>query len=112
MRFWVAIGISGLALAGCGAEAERAVTNDDAPATATASSAKARAACDVLTQADAAKVLGRDVTKMDSEGGPAGLDMCQYGYSGERIMDAGQATVTVYPLDLASLRKRRPRPGL
>ena len=59
----------------------------------------------MLTQSDAAKALGRDVTKMETDGGPAGLDMCQYGYSGERIMDAGQATVTVYPLDLGSLRK-------
>src|SRR5687768_7964429 len=102
MRTWVSIGIAGLALAGCGGS-DAAPANDSVAAeTADASSAKA---CDVMTQADAAKALGREVTKMASDGGPAALDMCQYGYQGERMMDTGQASVTVQPVDLASLKK-------
>ena len=104
MRFWVSIGIAGIALAGCGA-ADSPPANDSAAAEAETADASGAKACDVLTQADAAKALGRDVTKMATDGGPAALDMCQYGYQGERMMDMGQATVTVQPVDLASLRK-------
>jgi hypothetical protein len=64
---------------------------------------KGSTACEVLTNEAAAKALGRDVQKLDSSGGPAGLDMCQYGYQGERIADMGNVSVTVHPLDLASV---------
>ena len=105
MRLWVSIGLAGLALCGCsGGEQAPAEEGDAAPAADTAAST-APAACDVLTQADAARALGRDVQKMESGGGPAGLDMCQYGYQGERMMDMGQATLTVQPVDLASLKE-------
>jgi len=92
-----------LAAGACGgAESGSNEQSSAAPAAAQASASKA---CDVLTAADAKAVLGRDVEKMESDGGPAGLDMCQYGYQGERLMDTGQATVTVQPVDLGSLRQ-------
>ena len=72
----------------------------EAPATATANVPKA---CDVLTEAAAKTALGRDVNRLPNEGGPAGLDICQYGYQGERITDMGNVSVTVHPVDLASV---------
>ena len=102
MRIWVSIGLAGLALAGCGGQDAAPANGDAAVETAEASGA---GACEVLTQADAAKALGREVDKMAGDGGPAALDMCQYGYQGERMMDTDQATVTVQPVDLASLKK-------
>ena len=85
----------------CGGS-EQPADRESTPTTATSSAAKA---CDVLTEADAEKALGRDASKLEGSGGPAGLDMCQYGYQGERLMDAGQATLTVQPVDIASLRQ-------
>lgn len=77
-----------------------------APANATEAEAKTAAAapkaCDVLTAADAKVALGRDVERMPNDGGPAGLDICQYGYQGARIADMGHVSVTVQPVDLAS----------
>jgi hypothetical protein len=71
---------------------------------AAASADAAPRACDVLTQEDAARALGRHAEKLASDGGPAGLDICQYGYQGERIADMGNVSVTVQPLDLASVK--------
>jgi len=71
----------------------------------TAAAAAAPKACNLLTRADAEKALGREVQQLPNDGGPAGLDICQYGYQGERMMDAGNASVTVQPVDIASLRK-------
>lgn len=102
MRLWTGIGLGGLALAACGSQPASDETGS-APSTSAASAAPA--ACDILTQADAAKALGRPVDKLAADGGPAGLDICQYGYQGERMMDMGQATLTVQPVDIASLRK-------
>ncbi|MEO7540965.1 MAG: hypothetical protein ABIS66_03345, partial [Sphingomicrobium sp.] len=83
-----------LLLAACGsnggdktaAGAERAVT----PATASWK------ACDILTEADAARALGHPVKKLAATGGAAGLDICQYGYQGEKLTDMGQASVTLH----------------
>ena len=61
--------------------------------------------CEVLTQADAAKALGHEVQRLENDGGPANLDICQYGYEGERMMDTGNASVTIHPIDIGSLRK-------
>lgn len=80
-------------------------SNEQSAQAPAAEQASASKACDVLTEGDAKAVLGRDVRKMDNDGGPAGLDICQYGYQGERLMDTGQATVTVQPVDLGSLRQ-------
>ena len=74
------------------------------PAAANLASAGVRA-CDVLTQADAEKALGHKVEQLPSSGGPAGLDLCQYGYQGERIADTGNVTVTLKPVDIGSLRQ-------
>ena len=60
-------------------------------------------ACEVLTQESASKALGRDARKLDNSGGPAGQDICQYGYQGERLADMGNVSVTVHPIDLASV---------
>ena len=60
-------------------------------------------ACDVLTAVDAKAALGRDVQRMPNDGGPNGLDICQYGYQGERLADSGQVSVTLQPVDLDSL---------
>lgn len=74
----------------------------DTAETATAGST----ACDVLTLADAKMALRReaDVEKLDADGGPAGLDICQYGYQGDAMLDTGNVSVTVQPIDLASVK--------
>lgn len=89
------------ALAACGDSTPAA----KAPASAESSAAAGARACDVLTQADAEQALGKPVRPMPNDGGPAGLDLCQYGYQGERIADAGNVSLTLQPVDIASLRK-------
>lgn len=61
-------------------------------------------ACSVLTKADAEKALGHPAERLASDGGPAALDICQFGYQGERIADAGNVSVTIYPVDSGSLQ--------
>lgn len=68
-------------------------------------------ACDVLTPQAAEKALGRKVEKLANDGGPAGLDICQYSYQGEKLMDTGNVTVTFYPLDLGSLKSQAEAQG-
>ena len=62
-------------------------------------------ACDILTEADAARTLGRPVKKLDATGGAAGLDICQYGYQGEKLLDAGQARVTLHDRPIAAMKQ-------
>jgi len=96
-----------LAATACGGSGDNSVSGSEGGASAapTAAAVSGSKACDILTEADAKAVLGRDVQKMENDGGPAGLDICQYGYQGERMMDMGQATVTLHPVDIGSLRK-------
>ena len=94
-----------LLLGACSGGGDNHSDNDVQPEQARAASAGAAKACDILTEAAAEQALGRDATKMESTGGPMGLDMCQYGYQGERVMDTGQATLTIQPVDIGSLRK-------
>ena len=94
------------ALAAC-SDGGPTLTSNDSRATATAAAgSEASTACDVLTLADAKAALGRDhdVEKLDADGGPAGLDICQYGYQGEAMLDTGNVSVTVQPIDLASVK--------
>lgn len=91
------------ALAACSGQ-EPAATSNEPKEAASAPAATGSAACEVLTREAAAKALGREVEKLDNDGGPAGLDICQYGYQGERIADMGNVSVTVQPLDLASVK--------
>jgi hypothetical protein len=86
-------------MAGCSQQSEAPA--DNAAATSQGAAAVPKA-CDVLTQADAKAALGRDVTRLPNDGGPAGLDICQYGYQGERLADMGQVSVTLQPVDLDS----------
>ena len=76
---------------------------DEQPSNAEAAATGSKA-CELLTSEVAARALGRPVKKLASDGGPAGLDICQYGYEGERLSDTGNVSVTVQPLDLASLK--------
>ena len=92
------------ALSACG-ESAPASGNAATETAATPAASGGAAACDVLTQADAEKALGQTVQRLPNDGGPAGLDICQYGYQGERIADAGNVSLTLQPVDLASLRK-------
>lgn len=98
------IWLASLLVAGCGQQ-ESKLSNATEPATQPSGPAVAAKACDILTQADASKALGRDVTKLDASGGAGGYDICQYGYQGERMMDSGNVSVTVHPVDLASLKQ-------
>ena len=91
--------LASLALAACGGS-EPAANSE--PKVAQANVPKA---CDVITQADAAAALGHDVQKLEASGGAAGLDICQFGYQGERMMDTGNASVTIHPVGLASLKQ-------
>lgn len=93
------------AVAGCSGKSDQsAPTAESDGATRATAAADGPKACDVLTQEDAANALGRSVEKLANDGGPAGLDICQYGYQGERIADMGNVSVTVQPLDLASVK--------
>jgi hypothetical protein len=92
------------ALSACSNENKSSTAPDTQAATAAEAAASAGSrACDVLTQEAAAKALGRDVQKLDNQGGASGQDICQYGYQGERIADAGNVSVTVHPVDLESV---------
>lgn len=106
MRIAVTIALAGLAASSCGGDgsSDNSASLDIAAASSSGSGGSA-SACDLLTKADAERALGRPVEKLPASGGPGGLDICQYGYQGERLTDTGQATVTVQPLDLASLKQ-------
>ena len=92
------------ALAACSNENQAATTPDATTTEAEAAPASvASKACDVLTHEAAAKALGRDVQKLENQGGAGGQDICQFGYQGERIADAGNVSVTVHPVDLDSM---------
>jgi hypothetical protein len=97
MRLWLAI--AALAASGCSQQSEAPADN---AAAATQRASAVPRACDILTEADAKAALGRDVERLPNDGGPAGLDICQYGYQGERLADMGQVSVTVQPVDLDS----------
>ena len=88
-----------LALPACGES-----PSTPAQTTETAAASDVRA-CDVLTKADAEKALGKAVQLLPNDGGPAALDICQYGYHGERLADVGNVSVTLQPVDIASVRK-------
>ena len=88
--------IAALALAACSRDAA-------APGnSAQGEPAAAPKACDVLTPADAKAALGREVKRLPNDGGPGGLDICQYGYQGERVADSGTVSVTVQPVDITT----------
>ena len=87
------------ALAACGSNGAE---QDKAAPTASASGTKA---CDILTQADAAKALGRPVKKLEATGGAVRLDICQYGYQGEKLLDMGHASVTLHDAPIAALKQ-------
>lgn len=103
MRLCVPIALAGLALCGCGGAGDR----DTAVPAAENGIAEAAAppACSVVSEEDAERTFGRDARRLPNEGGPSGLDICQYGYEGEQLMDTGNLSVTVQPVDLASLRR-------
>src|SRR5687767_313584 len=88
-------------LAASACSQETAVPANSAQPTTTSATAASRA-CDVLTSADARAALGRDVQRLPNDGGPAGLDICQYGYQGERVADSGTVSVTVQPVDITT----------
>jgi hypothetical protein len=89
------------AITGCGDTDEPASTNTAATAAASGRST----ACDILTKQDAESAFGRSAERQPNEGGPAGLDICQYSYQGERLMDSGNVSVTVQRVDISSLKK-------
>jgi hypothetical protein len=91
--------LASLALAGCGGSEPAAKTETKV------AEAEAPKACAIITAADAAAALGHEVKKLDATGGAAGLDICQFGYQGERLMDTGNASVTVHSVNLASLKQ-------
>ena len=95
--------LAALLVAGCGSEQPResAEAGSTPPLTGTAASAGSASACDILTQADAEAALGHAVTRRADAGG-GGLDICRYGYEGE-AMDRGNVSVTVQPVDIATL---------
>lgn len=92
------------ALAACSTQQPSPASNDQASGAGATAAASGSLACDVLTEADAEKALGREVARLPNDGGPAGLDICQYGYQGEKLADMGNVSVTVQALDLASVK--------
>ena len=99
---WLA---AALAVSGCGGSNDNPTGSADQTTTdVQVAAAEVPKACDVLTQADAAKALDHEVKQLPNDGGPANLNICQYGYEGERIMDSGNASVVVEPVDIGTLR--------
>lgn len=99
----VAVGLAAV-VGGCG-DGDGHSDNNIQPEQAAVAAAGAAKACDILTEAAAEQALGRDSARLETDGGPMGYDMCQYGYQGERMMDTGQATLTVQPVDIGSVRQ-------
>lgn len=99
------VAAAALVLAACGSGGEAPPGGESASGSSEASQGSGAKACDILTEAAAEQALGRDSSRLESDGGPMGYDICQYGYQGERMMDTGQATVTVQPVDIGSLRE-------
>lgn len=102
MRVALALGSIGM-LCSCGGSADNGAETTNQPVAQAA--ANQSQACDILTKADAEKALGHEAAKLQTTGGAAGYDICQYGYQGERMMDTGNVSVTVHPVDIASMRK-------
>ncbi|QIL01874.1 hypothetical protein G7078_03105 [Sphingomonas sinipercae] len=104
MRQFGSVGLLMLAaaLAACGKSADAPPAGDAAPSQAAAAGSKA---CDVLTEQDAERAFGRDAEKLPADGGAAGLDICQFGFQGERLMDTGNTSVIVKDVDFASAKK-------
>lgn len=103
-RFGIGLALTALSACGSGGGSAEA-GNDSVAATATPASAKAGArACDVLKAEDVARVLGREVKNLEASGGAGQLDICQYGYQGEKLMDMGQASLTIHPNKLADMK--------
>ncbi|MFL6734537.1 MAG: hypothetical protein ACJ8EY_07565 [Sphingomicrobium sp.] len=101
MRATVLLVVTGL-LCGCsGGEPAEKQESKSAPAAASS----AADACTILTKAAAEKALQHPAEKLDSSGGAANLDICQFGYQGERIADMGNVSVTVNSVDLATAVK-------
>lgn len=90
-----------VALAACGSQGD----NETTAAPAAKPSASSSKACDILTEVDAARALGRPVEKLAATGGAAGLDICQYGYQGEKLLDMGQVSVTLHANPIAALKQ-------
>ena len=107
MRVEVAFAFALLALVGaCSKSAEPGAANATADAPAAPAAAPATAdACSILTKADAERALGHAADKLPSTGGAASLEMCQYGYQGERMMDAGNVSLIYHPNGLAEMRQ-------
>ncbi|HEX2763296.1 MAG TPA: hypothetical protein VHM92_05555 [Allosphingosinicella sp.] len=97
-----------LMLAACGGDGG----NSLASGTDVAAGAAASTACTILTEADAEKALGHKVTRLPATGGPAGLDICQYGWEGERIAETGNVSVTVHPNPISDFRKSVAEAGM
>ncbi|HVF36722.1 MAG TPA: hypothetical protein VNA29_02125 [Sphingomicrobium sp.] len=91
------------AIAACG-ENERQAPAGEPAATEIAAAASADA-CSILNKQAAEKALGRPVDKLDNDGGAAALEICQYGYQGEKLMDMGNVSLTYHPNDLATMRQ-------
>ena len=90
-----------IVLAGCSGEKPSA--NQEGQAAAPAASSAS--ACDILTKQAAEKALGHPAEKLNNDGGAASLDICQYGFQGERIADAGNVSVTVSNVDVGTAVK-------
>ncbi|MEO5773540.1 MAG: hypothetical protein ABIQ32_05415 [Sphingomicrobium sp.] len=103
----VGIGLAVLALSACGSGGGSGGNRD-----ATTTVAKAGVtACDILKAEDVERVLGRPVKKLDATGGAGALDICQYGYQGEKLLDMGQASVTLHGNSLAEMKTGVEREG-
>ena len=97
--------LAGLLVAGCGSERpqEPAEGRSTPPVSETTASAASSSACNILTQADAEAALDHPVSRRTDAGG-GGLHICRYGYEGE-AMDRGNVSVTVQPVDIATLKQ-------
>jgi len=88
-------------LSGCGQSGTSASTAESQSTTKNEPSVRA---CDLLSQSDAEQVLSHPVEKLNATGGAAGLDICQYGYEGERIIESGNVSVILHEQPLEAMR--------
>ena len=102
MRYWI-VALAVLAAACSKGGGEKPASKAEVPVAAAAASTQD--ACNLVTGAEAEKLLGGTVTKLQHNGGSAGYDQCQYMHEGEHIADMGTLTVQRLPVALAAKRQ-------
>jgi hypothetical protein len=91
---------------GCSNPGQSQIANDETATQAGRTSKLAPSdACSVLHQADAEEALGHKAEKLAADGGTANLDICQFGFQGERLMDSGHVSLIMHANSLEAMQQ-------